>query len=949
MPQFTFNNDLYRNFDGAMYDEYGLTLIKIPYNQTNLYIPSNVESIAPKACWGTYLEFVHIPSSVSEIGDMAFQGCSNLKEVEFEEGLKRIGDSAFSFTALSKVELPRSLEYIGDWAFPSQGIEVIIPYDSNLAYVGASGLCVIENGSILIPKSLMETGDLPFGYRLSEIYLGKNPSEYPSAMLRSSREVYSSGQWIPAHPFNVRFYIQLGSDVSEINFDQLFGCEGGSFGGYYVDTSQGPLLVDEKIDTSLGTVYFYTPLGKISGLSQMSDGQGTIISLTISGSWTAHDIVCTIDYGEVTILESEVPYVIKLRVTGDVDGSVITIGERISPEFVTITFDSRGGSECSTIHVGIGRTISEANYPIPVKNRSLFLKWVDENDIEVTSYQQINSDMVLHAVWEDANPRIIFDENSHMVVKVNGVKINSGDRVSSEDNLVLEWVVNEGYTFNGWGISTPYETKEIRSLDYSFSGVTDDTEICVLEGYYNLSDTIRPINSIEFSEEREAFFLQWMTSFVQDTSGSQWTGGTGTPLVVNGRLYTRAGDLLYMFDLDTGRVLKKVDSKDTAAFYHYIGYANGMIFDYATQNIYDLDLNCVGESPIATKVLSDDTGIYIVNSAGISKYSLDMKELLWSFTEGYCNYFSWGVTGGIQIYDGYLYWLGVKDNVIRLQSVDAEFGRDSDELILTDFKNYMLDDGWVTCCNNVLYITVYSTGLFGDNSGATGGGVIAIGVNDGIFSPDYSYYELGSRAHSNFIVFNGRGYVNSGYNFVVFDIDEDDGRVLKKVYSYAHNRYTHGGIVLNNPPGSNDVEVIFIPYDPTMSIMVFYDAPGQELPRYRNIPTQVPGQYNTQAVRFTADGRIYFYNDTGNLFVLGDRIDNLFIMIREDNKICCIEYQGTVDEAISSLNISDSYFWYMLNNFSLTNQLEYDESIANNYRLFYFSDVPLTSAVWTND
>ena len=326
-----------------------------------------------------------------------------------------------------------------------------------------------------------------------------------------------------------------------------------------------------------------------------------------------------------------------------------------------------------------------------------------------------------------------------------------------------------------------------------------------------------------------------------------------------------------------------------------------------------------------------------------------MKELLWSFTEGYCNYFSWGVTGGIQIYDGYLYWLGVKDNVIRLQSVDAEFGRDSDELILTDFKNYMLDDGWVTCCNNVLYITVYSTGLFGDNSGATGGGVIAIGVNDGIFSPDYSYYELGSRAHSNFIVFNGRGYVNSGYNFVVFDIDEDDGRVLKKVYSYAHNRYTHGGIVLNNPPGSNDVEVIFIPYDPTMSIMVFYDAPGQELPRYRNIPTQVPGQYNTQAVRFTADGRIYFYNDTGNLFVLGDRIDNLFIMIREDNKIRCIEYQGTVDEAISSLNISDSYFWYMLNNFSLTNQLEYDESIANNYRLFYFSDVPLTSAVWTND
>jgi hypothetical protein len=309
-------------------------------------------------------------------------------------------------------------------------------------------------------------------------------------------------------------------------------------------------------------------------------------------------------------------------------------------------------------------------------------------------------------------------------------------------------------------------------------------------------------------------------------------------------------------------------------------------------------LDYVCDFPGGSKVLWDDTGIYLGGSGTLLKYSLDMKERIWS-KEGCTTYSSWGVTGGLQLYDGYLYWIGVRDSTVVLQSVDSETGTDFHEIVLTDFKNYLLDDGWITCYNNTLYFTVYSTGLFGDNSGATGGGVVAVAFEDGMFLSDYCYYELGDRAHSNFIVYNGRGYVNSGYDMFVFDVDSEDGRILTKMYSYHHGRYTHGGITLNVLPGSDVVEVIFVPYDPTMSIMVFYDTPGQTLPKYSNIYTQVPSQYNTQCVRFTDDGRIYFYNDAGNVCVLGDRIGALYLMIRENDRVRCIVYDGTVEEAIS--------------------------------------------------
>ncbi len=63
------------------------------------------------------IEKVIIPSSIQSIGNFAFQDCSNLTEVVFNEGLTFIGDSAFWGCGMKKIELPNSLETIYPYAF----------------------------------------------------------------------------------------------------------------------------------------------------------------------------------------------------------------------------------------------------------------------------------------------------------------------------------------------------------------------------------------------------------------------------------------------------------------------------------------------------------------------------------------------------------------------------------------------------------------------------------------------------------------------------------------------------------------------------------------------------------------------------------------------------------------------------------------------------------------
>ena len=60
---------------------------------------------------------VTIPSSVSEIGECSFIGCSSLKEINISGGIKRIGMWAFFRCGLEKLIIPNNITYVDQCAF----------------------------------------------------------------------------------------------------------------------------------------------------------------------------------------------------------------------------------------------------------------------------------------------------------------------------------------------------------------------------------------------------------------------------------------------------------------------------------------------------------------------------------------------------------------------------------------------------------------------------------------------------------------------------------------------------------------------------------------------------------------------------------------------------------------------------------------------------------------
>lgn len=60
---------------------------------------------------------VVIPEGVTDIGEIAFYGCINLREVSFPSTLKYIREEAFGESGINEVVLPAGLELVGEKAF----------------------------------------------------------------------------------------------------------------------------------------------------------------------------------------------------------------------------------------------------------------------------------------------------------------------------------------------------------------------------------------------------------------------------------------------------------------------------------------------------------------------------------------------------------------------------------------------------------------------------------------------------------------------------------------------------------------------------------------------------------------------------------------------------------------------------------------------------------------
>lgn len=108
--------------DGVLFDKNGTTLIAYP----------NANAAGPKG--GVYT----VPSAVTEIAPYALYLNGSLKTVNFNEGLKTIGDSAFLQSALSAVALPKSLEKIDHSAFMNMAKLTSVDFGGTISVGGSA-------------------------------------------------------------------------------------------------------------------------------------------------------------------------------------------------------------------------------------------------------------------------------------------------------------------------------------------------------------------------------------------------------------------------------------------------------------------------------------------------------------------------------------------------------------------------------------------------------------------------------------------------------------------------------------------------------------------------------------------------------------------------------------------------------------------------------------------
>ncbi len=160
------NNALYCSADGVLFDVSQATLIECPGGKAGDYtIPSSVTVIGDGAfdeCSG--LTSVIIPDSVTNMGYYAFEHCRSLTCVTIGNGVSSIGDYAFSgCTSLTDVLIPSGVTSIENSAFAECSSLTSVTIPSGVTSIGGAAFAGCESlANITIPSGVTSIGGAAF-------------------------------------------------------------------------------------------------------------------------------------------------------------------------------------------------------------------------------------------------------------------------------------------------------------------------------------------------------------------------------------------------------------------------------------------------------------------------------------------------------------------------------------------------------------------------------------------------------------------------------------------------------------------------------------------------------------------------------------------------------------------------------------------------------------------
>lgn len=119
-------NQYYKSINGILYSKDGERLIKCPGKKQGIVnIPEGVKRIKDTAFFHTGISEVILPTTLKEIGYMAFCGCGNLSKLTLYNGVEIIDEWAFASTSITDIRLPDSIKEIRTGAFLIAGLKKV--------------------------------------------------------------------------------------------------------------------------------------------------------------------------------------------------------------------------------------------------------------------------------------------------------------------------------------------------------------------------------------------------------------------------------------------------------------------------------------------------------------------------------------------------------------------------------------------------------------------------------------------------------------------------------------------------------------------------------------------------------------------------------------------------------------------------------------------------------
>lgn len=418
--------------------------------------------------------------------------------------------------------------------------------------------------------------------------------------------------------------------------------------------------------------------------------------------------------------------------------------------------------------------------------------------------------------------------------------------------------------------------------------------------------------------------LYWATSIA---TGGQANGAPGTPIIINGELYSYSGKELLRLDAETGEILARGEMQGSSPFaITPPAYAEGMIFvalgggmvqAFNAKTLESLWLytdslgiglganqpNCpitYSNGCIYTGFWNSEQGaahmVCLTVTDEDPSQPLEAKQPLWVRTQ----------SGGF-------YWAGAlaRDNFVLVGTEDGEKGYESQTSMLLSFNpvsGALLDS--IEGLNGDIRSTVSYDAATDSYYFTSGGGSfysVKVQANGRFVKDSLKEIRLGGRSVSTPVIYNGRAYVGvqgaaqfkvyDGHHIAVIDLaswsiaytantkgsPQTSGLLSAgygdEVYVYFADNYTPGSLrVIRDKPGQTALA------DPVSET---YTSAGKRYTVDNCAPVLFTpqgdlAQYCIASPIVDKDGTIYMKNDSNHLFAIGSKVLSIELVQEPD-------------------------------------------------------------------